>query len=316
MSIAKQQLTILHIPDKYLCAKLPPPKSMKIELVPRCNYKCKYCSYPTRKVQPTSDMDWLLFKKITKEARQLGVEEIGVFYIGESFMNHRLLVKAIKYLKQKLKYPYVFITTNGSLASPDKVEACMKEGLDSLKWSCNMADEKQFEHLAGASSKCFNLLKQNIKSAFNIRKEKGYKTTLSASSVKYDEEQLEKMKPFIEEIKPYVDEHYWLPLYSAGGAEKKKEKELGMKPIAGNTGRLDNPSEPLPCWTAFTSAHVLYDGRLSACCLDGTGGWIMGDLKTQSLMEAWNSEKFVKLRKKHLAKDVTGTICQKCILFE
>jgi hypothetical protein len=37
-------------------------------------------------------MDLSLFKRITKEMRDAGVEEIGVFYLGESFMAPNLLV--------------------------------------------------------------------------------------------------------------------------------------------------------------------------------------------------------------------------------
>jgi hypothetical protein len=42
----------------------------------------------------------------------------------------------------------------------------------------------------------------------------------------------------------------------------------------------------------------------------------MGDLNRQSFMEAWNSETFVKLRAAHLRKDVTGTVCEKCVAYQ
>ena len=41
----------------------------------------------------------------------------------------------------------------------------------------------------------------------------------------------------------------------------------------------------------------------------------MGDLVTQSFMDAWNSSSFVKLREAHLKKDVRGTVCEKCIAY-
>jgi len=108
---------------------------------------------------------------------------------------------------------------------------------------------------------------------------------------------------------PFVDEHYWLPLYSMGG-----QTDIGRKPTPGNTGRVDSPVAPLPCWAAFTEGHVLVDGQLSACCFDASGRWIMGDLKTQSFMDAWHGAKFAALRRRHIAKDVTGTECEHCVL--
>ena len=41
----------------------------------------------------------------------------------------------------------------------------------------------------------------------------------------------------------------------------------------------------------------------------------MGDLMKQSFMDAWNSEKFQNLRKAHLKKDVTGTVCEECVAY-
>ena len=90
-------------------------------------------------------------------------------------------------------------------------------------------------------------------------------------------------------MRPYVDEHYWLPLYSMGAFATQREEELGYRPTAGNQGRIGALREPLPCWSAFTEGHVTAEGKLSACCFDATANWTMGDLNEQSFMEAWNS---------------------------
>jgi hypothetical protein len=50
-------------------------------------------------------MDFTLFQRITRDMREAGVEEVGVFYQGESFMNPRLLVDCIRYLKRELAMP-------------------------------------------------------------------------------------------------------------------------------------------------------------------------------------------------------------------
>jgi len=322
--IKERLKTITHIPEERLSITPPVPKSCKIELTSRCNYKCQYCAISFRNGTPSKDMDWDLFRKITSEMKYLGVEEIGLFYIGESFINPNLLIKAIEYLKQDLEIPYVFLTSNASLAEPYMVGRCMDLGLDSLKWSCNAANDEQFEKLMGVSSKMFERAKQNIKKVWELREEELKKypwyregaTRLYASSILYDKDQPKKAEKFLNEyVRPYVDEHYWLPLYSAGGQAREKEAELGMQPIAGNTGRLDDPSEPIPCWTLFTAAHIMVNGRMTACCLDGVGNWVMGDLKTNTFMECWHSKDFKKLRQAHIDKNIVGTKCEKCVLY-
>ncbi len=316
MAITERIDNITKIPPKYLNAVLPAPKSVKIEISPRCNYRCGFCALRTREVQPKWDMDFALFQRVTREMREAGVEEVGVFYLGESFMNPRLLVDCITYLKSELKMPYVFLTSNASMAFPEAVDECMKAGLDSLKWSVNAADKVQFEKIMGVAGKLFDTALDNIKAAWQVRKDKGHKTGLYASSIQYDGEQQTKMEALLtERVRPYVDQHYWLPLYSMGAFATQREEALGYRPTAGNQGRVGALREPLPCWSAFTEGHVTAEGKLSACCFDANANWTMGDLTRQSFMEAWNSQSFVKLREAHLRRDVRGTVCENCIAY-
>lgn len=307
---------VTRIPPQCLHASPPAPKSVKIEISPRCNYRCGFCALRTREVQPKWDIDFNLFKRVTREMRDAGVEEVGVFYLGESFMNPRLLVDCIAYLKRELAMPYVFLTSNASMAFPEAVEECMKAGLDSLKWSMNAADEEQFTKIMGVAKRLFHTALHNVEAAWHVRKRGGYKTGLYASSIKYDGAQQQKMEALLDaRVRPYVDQHYWLPLYSMGAFATQREHDLGYRPTAGNQGRIGALREPLPCWSAFTEGHVTAEGKLSACCFDATANWTMGDLNKLSFMEAWNSPEFVNLRAAHLKRDVRGTVCENCIAY-
>jgi len=308
--------SMTRIPPEYMKAAPPAPKSVKIEISPRCNYRCGFCALPKRRAQPKQDMDFDLFRRITREMSAAGVQEIGVFYLGESFMGPRLLVDCISYLKSELAMPYVFLTSNASMAFPEATEACMKAGLDSLKWSVNAADTAQFEKIMGVSGRMFHWALKNIQAAWELRRDRGHKTGLYASSIRYDGEQQAKMEALLRErVIPYVDQHYWLPLYSMGAFATEREAELGYRPTAGNQGRIGALREPLPCWSAFTEGHVTAEGKLSACCFDATANWTMGDLTKQSFMQAWNAPAFANLREAHLKKDVRGTVCEKCVAY-
>ena len=307
---------ITRIPQEYRRPDPPAPKSVKIEVTGKCNFRCGFCPLSTRKHRGT-DMDIKLFYDIASQISDLGIEEVGVFFMGESFSSPDLLVKAIKHLKKDLGIPYVFLTSNGSLADPATVSRCMAAGLDSLKWSCNISDKKQFSKIVNVKASLFDQVFENIRSAYKIREKHGYKTKLYASSIHYDNEQQGFMEDLLtQKILPYVDQHYWLPLYSMGSLATAKEKELGLIPTAGNSGRYDNPVPPIPCWTLFTEAHIMSDGRMTGCCADATGEWIMGDLRKESFMEAWHSGEFQKLRIMHLKGIVKGTKCEKCIIYK
>jgi len=316
LSILKRLDNILKISPEYMSVEPPIPKSIKIELTSSCNFKCSYCPITIRQNILNQNMDWDLFKKIAIDVSENGIEEVGLFLIGEPFMNFPLLIKAIEFCKKDLNIPYVFITSNASLASPDKIKKCMEAGLDSLKWSCNVADNEQFNFMINMPSKLFDITKYNIKKAYEIREKFNYKTEISASSILYDDIQKDRMKLFLNEyILPFVDSHYWLPLYTMGGLAVDNEIEKGLKPIAGNSGNLEISVPSIPCWSLFTAAHILVDGTMTACCSDSTGYWKVGDLKNQSFIEAWHSNEFKSLRKSHLENNIIGSKCEKCILY-
>ena len=304
----------------------PPPKSVKIELTARCNLRCKFCAVRTRDKQASEDMDLDFFKNITMDMRMSGVEEIGMFYLGEPFMNTDLLVEAVKWCK-KIGFPYTFITSNATLAYPENVERVMQSGLDSLKWSVNSATPEQFKEITGCEQKLMWKAFDNIKNAYHIRHVNNYKTTLSASSILYEGEQQKKMQEILNKyIIPNVDKHYWLPLYQMSMYKDKIEAEMGYTPTAGNMGRIDEKTmlptrKPLPCWSAFTEGHVRVDGGLSACCFGADDRFDMGLLDGKNFMQSWNSEKFQRLRVAQLKTIQEGqdalkeTPCQVCVAY-
>lgn len=303
---------ITRIPPEFRSEKPPCPPSVKIELTARCDMACFFCA-SGQKLREKKDMDFDLLVRLLKDMRAAGVDEIGMFYLGESFLYPRL-AEAIAIAKQEIGYPYVFLTTNGRMATPDKLKAVFEAGLDSLKFSFNWADPEQAKEITRVD--CFDQVKANIKAAMPIRDEvasrTGRRCGLWASSIQYDGEQRERMAKAVEEIRPCVDLHYWLPLYGQAGLTTG---ERGTRPVAGNIGRADNPRDPLPCWSIFTEGHVTYDGHLAACCFDHDGRFNMGNLTDMPFMEAWHSEPFQKLRAANLAKDVRGTPCEECIAY-
>ena len=322
MTITERIDNITQIPEGNYTGKIDAPPSVKIELTARCNYRCQFCALTTRAKQPgvVDDMDFDFFCRITSEMMEAGVEEIGLFYIGESMMNMDLLIESLKWLKAFDKPPMVFLTTNGSLATKHNVKQLMYHGLDSLKFSVTSSDPVQFSKVVGVKPKLFWNALNNIKLAaeargsLNMTKED---CEISASSIRYGEKQDKAMQPILDRfVRPYVDKHYWLPLYTMGDYATHNELKQGMNPTAGNMGRLEAMRDPLPCWLTVREGHVTAKGLMSACGFDANDSWIVADLNEVSFMDGWNNKEFRDLRKAHFRKDVTGTICEQCILYQ
>jgi organic radical activating enzyme len=303
---------ITRLDADYRSATPPCPRSVKIELTARCDMQCFFCASAFR-LRDKRDMDWDLLVRLMAELRDAGVEEIGLFYLGESFLFQRL-PEAIAEAR-RLGFPYIFLTTNGRLATPDRVRACLEAGLDSLKFSFNWADPEQCREVTRVDA--FDKVVANIEAARSVRDEveaaTGHRCGLYASSIQYDGDQQARMATAVERIRPFLDEHYWLPLYSQAGLTAGSH---GTRPVAGNIGRIGALRDPLPCWSLFTEGHVTYDGRLAACCFDHDGRFHMGDLTRRPFLEAWNSAPFQALRAANLSGDVKGTACERCVAYQ
>ena len=288
----------------------PLPRSAKIELTSRCNYACGFCAAQLRG-NSRHDLPWALYTRLARELRAAGVEQLGLFYIGESLLYERL-ADAVRYAKRECGYPYVFLTTNGVLATGERVRELMLAGLDSLKFALNFADAGQLAHGAGTASANFEDLLQNVLDACRIRDEvhaqTGRRCAVSASSLLYDRLQPQRAGKALARVTPHLDQHYWLPLYG-----RTQAWVSGSSPDPANPPAVSR--KPLPCWPLFTEAHITAEGRLSACGLDNSARFHMGDLRVSSLRDAWHAPHFQALRAAHLRHDVSATACALCVAY-
>jgi MoaA/NifB/PqqE/SkfB family radical SAM enzyme len=290
-------------------ASVTPPiaRSAKIEITSDCDLHCRFCSQ-TRHPREAREMSRIFFVRLARQLRDAGVERLGLFYIGESMLCE-WLPQAIEYAKHECGFPHVFLTTNGLAATPRRVRACMLAGLDSLKFALNFSSRSELRALAGGGPDDLCAILANVKAARRIRDElatPGHRCGLHASSLAYDERQPARMRRLLAAMRPHLDSHYWLPLYGPEGVPRR---------ACGALAHLATPAprKPVPCWPIFTQAHITRDGKLSACALDASPRFHMGDLTTTSFRDAWQSGRFQQLRAAHLAADVRGTVCEHCI---
>jgi len=243
------------------------------------------------------DMDYTFFLRTAAILRGLGVRELGLSYLGEPFLC-RWLPEAVHHAKRALGFPFVFLATNGRMATPERVRDCMEAGLDQLEFSYNSAGPDQFHYVTGAREQDYWKVDINLIAARIVRDEveeqTGHRCTLTASSVRLDDEQPARMQRTLKRIRESADTHDW-------------------RPVRGPMAAASAPSgEPRPCVSLFEQAHITFDGRLSACPFDHDPRFEVGDLKAESFLEAWNGARFGALRAAHLAGERSGTPCERC----
>jgi pyruvate-formate lyase-activating enzyme len=281
----------VRIPPSVLTDRPPFPRKAKIELTARCDLKCYFCSL-TYKSRSRGDMDRELLERLLEELRALGVEDLGLFWLGEPMLADDLAEVVTR--AKAMGFPHVFITTNGRLADAARMRELMTSGIDSVKFSLNASTRERYAKACGVDA--FDRVIANIRSAWQSRGPVR-RPTLTASTVCHGEDSGERdgVRAL---IGGYVDEHYVLPIYGNRfqGASRSLESML-------------------PCWSLFAEAHISWDGKLSACFCDHDPQYFMGNLAGQSLAEAWLSPAFVALRQRHLTGDVRETVCGTCIAY-
>ena len=272
------------------------PRRAHVELTARCDLHCLHCAGAMHQ-RDKGDMDYSFFLRTATTLRQLGVEELGLAYLGEPFLC-RWLPEAIHHAKVRMRFPFVFLATNGRMATPERVRDCIEAGLDRLEFSTNYAGPDQFHSVTGVRKQDFWKVDVNLAAARLVRDEvearTGHRCAIVASSIRFDAEQPRRMERALRRIRASADAHYWRPLRGPFGL-----------PRAGAPERR-------PCRALFEQAHITYDGRISACAFDHDRRFDMGDLTCETFLEAWRGDRFERLRAAHVANDTRGTACEGC----
>jgi hypothetical protein len=230
-------------------------------------------------------------------------------------MNPRLLVDCIAYLKNEIGMPYVFLTSNASMSFPEAVEECMKAGLDSLKWSVNAADESQFERIMGVADGS-SATRWTTSAPPGSAPARGYQTRLYASSILYDGEQRERMARLLAiSVQPYVDQHYWLPLYSDGRVRHTARGGARLPAHRRKPGADRRPARAASLLVGLHRGARDGGGKSVGVLLRRDGELDDGRSHPAVLHGGLEFRAFVRLREAHLRKDVSNTPCQQCVAY-
>lgn len=302
MGYADDILNLNKIKDKELLPSFH-GKIMHLELSNICNNNCIFCPnhiISRKKIHMNKDLAF----RIIKEAGELEIGELALFVLGEPFVTADLS-SYVRHAKS-CGIPYVFITTNGCLATHDTLKAVLDAGLDSIKFSINAGSQETYKIVH--RNDAYNKVMDNLKFVWEYRKSSklNYKILSSFVVTKYTENEIEKQK---KAVAPYVDDFAYFYCETWGGWMSNEIKEFQ---VTVDNDYIHN-SKKLPCPDIFNQIVVTAEGYLTLCCNDFKNYLAVEDLNKKSLKEAWHSETMAKIRKSHIENQIKGTLCYQCI---
>lgn len=277
------------------------PEIIHIENTNACNARCTICARE-QMVRPIGFMELDLFKKIIDECSEHDiVAEVHLHGFGEPLLDPQLINK-LQYAKQR-NIKKTYFVTNASLLSVDTAEKLIASGLDKIKFSFYGADKETYEAIHCGLN--FDEVENNIRNFFKIRDKMG--SARPAVTIQFIPQAVDvegrnnlfrKWKGFIN--KKYGDriEDFYLHNWIYGrGYNSPQKKNRSFK----------------SCAIPFKIIQILSNGDVVPCVFDFNGKMTMGQVRTKTIKQVWNSAEYVLLRKNHRLCDfVKIPLCATC----
>ena len=281
------------------CLEPPfPYTNFLIETSNACNHECIFCAHQKMKRKVGKIKPEFVYD-ILQQAYDLGTREVGFYATGEPF----LVTELPDYIRKakEIGYEYVYLTSNGSVATPQKIRAVIDAGLDSIKFSINAPEREMYAFIHGRDD--FDVVMEHLKYLNEYRNISGkqYKIFVTGILTRYTE----KMKDMYAEVfGDLADEIVFKLVYNQGGYMPEIDTLLKC---------TDDTEEYRRCNLPFDAISITYEGYLSIENADFENMLIVADLNKVSLKEGWYGEKMKSIRQAFIDDKLEGTICDGCV---
>lgn len=312
-----KQIMRQHMQERFgkvlnFCSTPPFPQSLNIELNSSCNQKCIFCPFhgkyavnnPKPAVMPVQKA-----KMIIDEAKKIGIgeKEIGFYMSGEAFL-YNDLADIIAYTKNA-GFTYLFLTTNGALATPQKMKAVLDAGLDSIRFSINATDRETYMEIHGRDD--FDVVCENIRWMREYLDETGKNVATSVSCV-ITKKTSGIQKKIMDIFGKYVDDICFFPVIV--NRLNCDEDFLEKYQLFDESNAKINPEYICPM--LFNTMYINANLEVAPCCEAYDYNCSFYDLKEDfNLENAWACEGYRRYRDIFLNKaSDEGTVCKRCFL--
>jgi hypothetical protein len=269
------------------------PLEVSIETLAKCNAACVFCPYPTLDRQGEKMPDEMLDRIVEELKDHPHPFIVSPFKVNEPFLDKRLLPFCRKVMAE-LPNAMLRLFSNGSaLTGKNLCEVDQLERVYHLWISLNTHDPAEYKRVMSLD---FDRTTANLDSLHVMKEHGAFRHPVVLSKV---------MEHAVREL---VDEAFiaycrdrW-PLFEVFTIKRDSwlgNVEIDARPI---------PDAPCGRWQELS---ITATGVVSLCCMDGKAEHPIGDLRTQSLFEVYNSREYRERRVKNLSR-LEVPVCSGC----
>lgn len=288
------------------------PLTLDFENLNHCNFACHHCMFSARHAHPDLKnrvgdkmMDFDVYKKAIDEGSEYGLPAITHGVQCEPLM-HPDIVKKVDYAEKRGVIDQR-IGTNGSLLDTEMSEKLIDAGLTKLEVSLDAATPETFKKVRKGKDANFENIVRNTHNFLNIRaKRNSIFPLLRVSFVK--------MNINMHEVKEFTN--YWKDYADYFSLQEVINYDMNLP----NTAIKFNEKSDIDgfrCDKPYLRMFLRYDGGFYPCFplnLPGFDKFNLGNMKTKSIKEAWDSQFEGYLRKLHNKGCYKNNeVCHQCV---
>jgi len=244
------------------------PKIVLIDNFNGCNLKCSICDHKNMTRQ-TKKMPWNIYTKIIHEvAQESPGSRVWQIYFGDPFLCDDMPGR-IAYAKA-MGLTDVVLNTNGALMTPEKSKAFINAGLDFIYVGIDAYHKSTYDkiRIGGDFEKVIS----------NVLRYRDMNENIFVQFVECEENKYEK--------------GLFVNFWKARGVKVK------IRPMVSWIGLVDNGSEPhvndKDCYWYRNSFSILNTGDVSLCACDLHGRYNIGEIRTKTIKEVWETHQSKK----------------------
>jgi len=275
-----------------------------------CNFRCTFCPTGDRELIKETGrfqgiMSFDLFKKLIDDLALFpqNIKVLRLYKDGEPLLNKRL-ADMIAYAKGSGHVPYVDTTTNGALIDPSRMGPLIEAGLDKINISVYGMRREQYQAFT-KSDFDFDRFVTNVKWLYAHKGSCEIVIKVPGELITEAERQ-----QFFDTFGDYCD-RIFVENFAPCWPQFDVERRMGVTITQGIYQQPISITDTCPY--IFYAMSVNADGLVSACFVDWGRKLIVGDARSQSLPDIWNSPEFNELRLAHLeGKRKENPVCGHC----
>lgn len=277
------------------------PDHVQIQTVTGCNADCLFCPNrkTERKIPLGRRMAWDLYRSVVDQCLELGVRRYTLYLMNEPMLD-RELPERVAYISKRIRKPqYTKTTSHGGLLTERMAQGLLDSGLDKLKISVQSLNPERYWTIMRLR---LGKTLRNIDRFLDLKARGNYrrpKLEIVVVDSVHNHDEIPDIQKYWQarEIKLVIE-----PVENRADHSTIREASVGFNAMLPFTW----------CRRLREQLYVLYDGRVLMCCADWEQRTVLGDLKTTLLRGIWHGERYTELRRRFLAGDLKGTLCEGC----